>query len=111
MTGVLFPPIADRRDVAGEVDLLTQPDLGRYGEQVPLDLAPVYLLAQDRVGELPIPGDLPTLDEGNHLSYAVQWFVFATVVAVGYPILLRRTAHDRREAFARLRNDMPAVSA
>jgi surfeit locus 1 family protein len=107
VTGVLFPPFADRRGVTGEVDLLTQPDIARYQEQVPIDLAPVYLLAQDRTGDLPVPGELPTLDEGNHLSYAVQWFVFATVVAVGYPLLLRRTARDRQRAFDDLRRDTP----
>ena len=37
-----------------------------------------------------------TLDEGPHFSYAVQWFLFATVGVVGYPILLRRELHGRR---------------
>jgi surfeit locus 1 family protein len=36
----------------------------------------------------------PDLDEGPHLSYAVQWFLFAAVVAVGYPVLLRRRARQ-----------------
>jgi surfeit locus 1 family protein len=36
----------------------------------------------------------PDLDEGPHLSYAVQWFLFAAVVAVGYPLLLRRRARQ-----------------
>ena len=45
-------------------------------------------------GELPVAGRVPTFDEGNHLSYAVQWFLFATTVVVGYPILLRRTAEE-----------------
>jgi cytochrome oxidase assembly protein ShyY1 len=36
----------------------------------------------------------PDLDEGPHLSYAVQWFLFAGVVAVGYPVLLRRRARQ-----------------
>lgn len=34
----------------------------------------------------------PSLGEGPHLSYAVQWFLFAGVGAVGYPILLRKRA-------------------
>jgi cytochrome oxidase assembly protein ShyY1 len=36
----------------------------------------------------------PDLGEGPHLSYAVQWFLFAAVVAVGYPLLLRRRARQ-----------------
>jgi cytochrome oxidase assembly protein ShyY1 len=38
----------------------------------------------------PIP--LPELGDGPHLSYAVQWFLFAAVAAVGYVLLLRREA-------------------
>jgi cytochrome oxidase assembly protein ShyY1 len=41
---------------------------------------------------------LPELTEGNHGSYAVQWFSFALIALVGYPILLRRQA---------LRDDSP----
>jgi surfeit locus 1 family protein len=39
---------------------------------------------------LPVVLPEPELDEGPHLSYAVQWFVFATIAAVGYPLVLRR---------------------
>jgi cytochrome oxidase assembly protein ShyY1 len=38
----------------------------------------------------PVP--LPALDEGPHLSYAVQWFLFSAVGAVGYMLVLRREA-------------------
>lgn len=30
----------------------------------------------------------------NHFSYAMQWFLFTVVVAVGYPVLLWRRHHD-----------------
>lgn len=40
----------------------------------------------------PVP--IPDLDEGPHLSYAVQWFLFAGVAVVAYPLLLRRQARD-----------------
>jgi len=65
-------------------------------------------LRDDRPGTLPIviqatasrPGDdlglaaisLPTLDDGPHLGYAVQWFLFSAVALVGYPFALRRAA-------------------
>ena len=69
-------------------------------------LPPVARTAADRLGaDLPVvvqatspEGALTPLprpdtdDEGPHLAYAVQWFVFATIGAVGYPILLRRRA-------------------
>ena len=38
---------------------------------------------------------LPDLDQGPHRSYAVQWFVFATIGTVGYPLVLRRVARER----------------
>jgi cytochrome oxidase assembly protein ShyY1 len=41
---------------------------------------------------------LPTLDDGPHLSYAVQWFLFSTIAVVGYPFALRRAAGQRENA-------------
>lgn len=38
---------------------------------------------------------LPELTSGPHRSYAVQWFIFATIVAVVYVLILRRVARDR----------------
>jgi surfeit locus 1 family protein len=58
------------------------------------DLLP--LIVQANAAEPPLtPVPPPDLDdEGPHLSYAVQWFLFAGVAAVGYPILLHRRAGD-----------------
>ena len=44
---------------------------------------------------LPVPAPLPPEDEGPHLSYAIQWFAFATIALVGAVIVLRR---GRRQA-------------
>jgi surfeit locus 1 family protein len=96
VTGVLFPPQPSPSGGRDRVEFLRQVDLDRLGRQVSIDLAPVYVLAQDEPSQaLPRPAELPTLDEGNHLSYAVQWFLFAGVVAVGYPLLIRRRIRDR----------------
>jgi surfeit locus 1 family protein len=77
--------------VAG-VAYATRPNvLSRLGLQavekaLPYPVAPMYLvelgdstMAQDRVARLTIP----PLDEGPHLSYAIQWFGFALVALVG----------------------------
>lgn len=40
----------------------------------------------------PVPA--PELDAGPHRSYAFQWFTFATIVAVTYPLILRRRARS-----------------
>lgn len=41
----------------------------------------------------PVPR--PELDEGPHLSYAVQWFIFSAIGVVGYPLVLRRVVARR----------------
>ncbi len=42
---------------------------------------------------LPVPP--PELSEGPHLGYAVQWFIFAAIAVIGYPLVLRRVAARR----------------
>ena len=56
------------------------------------DLFPLYVqqLGPEPAGDYPVLLDPPARDEGPHLSYAMQWFLFAGVVLVGYPILLRK---------------------
>lgn len=39
----------------------------------------------------------PKLDEGPHLSYAFQWFGFATIALVGAAIVAARSSHHRNE--------------
>lgn len=99
VTGMLFPPQPSPSTGSERIEFLRQVDLDRLGRQVSVDLAPVYLLDQEQGGQdLPRVAALPALDEGPHLSYAWQWFLFAGVVAVGYPLLLRRRIRDRRSA-------------
>lgn len=105
VSGILFPPDEDSRfgprTGEGQVDYVGSVDLERIQQQVSSDLEPVYLLAQQQQPEqpaaLPIPAAAPELDDGPHLSYAVQWFLFAGVVIVGYPLLVRRTARERAQ--------------
>jgi cytochrome oxidase assembly protein ShyY1 len=42
----------------------------------------------------PVPVPLPELDEGPHLSYAGQWFIFSVLIVVFYPLILRRRARE-----------------
>ena len=74
-------------------------DLARIEQQDAADLLPVYvqLLGQDpqQPGGVPAMAALPVPSEGPHRGYAVQWFLFAAVVIVGYPTLLWRTARDQ----------------
>ena len=40
--------------------------------------------------------DLPPLSDGPHLSYAIQWFAFATIAVVGGAALAGRHREDQR---------------
>lgn len=42
----------------------------------------------------PEPLPKPVLDEGPHLSYALQWCVFALGALVGFVVIVRRTAQE-----------------
>lgn len=43
----------------------------------------------------------PSLDEGPHLSYALQWFSFTLIAVVGLVVFIRADLRDRRKARAR----------
>jgi surfeit locus 1 family protein len=79
----------------GTLERISRVDLARLDSQIDGPLFPMWVQltgSQPAAGDLPRPRPLPQLDDGPHLSYAVQWFLFAGVVVVGYPLLLRRTA-------------------
>jgi cytochrome oxidase assembly protein ShyY1 len=63
-------------------------------------LLPVYVNLQTQApaqGVLPQALPAPVLDEGPHLNYAGQWFIFATLTCIVYPLLLRRTARNKEQ--------------
>lgn len=70
----------------------TSVDVDDLADVLGRDLLPLYLqqLAPEPPGDYPVLLDPPARDEGPHLSYAIQWFLFTGVVLVGYPILLRK---------------------
>jgi surfeit locus 1 family protein len=85
VTGLVIPAPRDRGDV----------NPAALRDSLPYQLLDAVLLLDDTAA--PHPRGLrrwppPTLDNGPHLSYAIQWFSFATIVVVGVVVLLRRTA-------------------
>jgi cytochrome oxidase assembly protein ShyY1 len=66
------------------------------------DVYPLHLIAETTTpataGNYPAPVDPPDLGEGPHLSYAFQWFAFATVGVVGWVVLLARRARKPEPA-------------
>lgn len=108
VTGLIFP--SQQRGTFGATDpdgedlgVLARADLDRYEAQLDYDLLPAYVqretstppeaAAAEGAQEL-VPLEGPDLDEGPHLGYAVQWFIFTTIAAGGYVLLLRRVAKD-----------------
>ena len=101
--GTLFAP---QPGGAGEIEAgqdrvttMRSVDVDAIARDVPYDLVPWFLQLRSQIpsgGDLPVPAPLPELDDGPHLSYAFQWFAFATIAAVGYVILVRREVADRR---------------
>ena len=84
----------------GELDEVQRLDLDRLDAQFDGRLAPMYVdLIESSPAEadgFPEPVIAPDLSEGNHLSYAVQWFIFAIAVVVGWVLAVRRSAATRR---------------
>jgi surfeit locus 1 family protein len=73
-------------------------DLEAMRARLPYPVAPVYLVAQVDTGDAhtvrgrvyPFRAELPPMDEGPHLMYAVQWFgIAAAVLAFGVVFILR----------------------
>jgi surfeit locus 1 family protein len=61
--------------------------------QLPYELLPVYIHSSPdaAVNELPYRSQQePELTEGSHLGYAFQWFTFAAILGIGYPIYVRK---------------------
>ena len=70
-------------------------DIDAIGQTLAYELIPVVL--QLVPGEVYDPASLPnpiepdiSLDEGNHFSYALQWFGFAITAAIAYIAVARR---------------------
>jgi surfeit locus 1 family protein len=103
VVGVLFP--SERKGAfgpsippGGRVTQVPRVDVARITGQLIGPAYPLYLRLESQTppqaGELPVPPGLPALDEGSHLSYAVQWFIFATIAVLTYGALARRASRQ-----------------
>jgi len=94
VTGLALPPDQVSYPLVDpSPTLVTRIDLGRG--DLPYALLPVYVLLQGQQPAQATPETVapPRFDDGPHLSYAIQWFSFATIAVVGCVVLLVR---DRR---------------
>jgi surfeit locus 1 family protein len=95
--------VASPEDAAeGELRVLARVDVARLDAQVDEDLLPLYveLRTQDPAQSdgLPVPVPTPELSDGPHLGYAGQWFIFALLTVIVYPLLVRRVARNKAAA-------------
>ncbi|NNJ10236.1 SURF1 family protein [Chloroflexales bacterium ZM16-3] len=74
------------------IDAWLRVDIGKMQAQIDAPLLPVYIeqLPSAAGPRLPLPADPRKLDEGPHLSYALQWFAFSVILAVVYAGLMRQ---------------------
>jgi surfeit locus 1 family protein len=76
----------------------TRLEAAELGAAFPFPIAPYYIVALDTLVEYrrahaipsvtPVRLELPAMDDGPHLSYAIQWFTFAVVALVGVGTLI-----------------------
>jgi cytochrome oxidase assembly protein ShyY1 len=94
--------LTDTSDAGAAVTEVRRIDLGQLSAQLPGEVAPVYLDLIDANPPIgpddPAPVPPPTLDEGPHLSYAAQWFIFAACVLVGWVLAVRRSIRSGQRA-------------
>lgn len=82
----------------GRISEFFRLDIERIDEQTEGDVLPIALYAQaSEPAEDPALewAAGPTLTEGSHLSYAIQWLIFACAVVVGWTLAARRTVKSR----------------
>lgn len=106
VSGMLLPTelrglFGQKEPPTGHITTVVRVDVGRIGQQLPYALlAPVYMLesAQQpaQTSGLPvIEPYTPDLSNGPHLSYAIQWFMFAAGALIAIVVIAMRTARKR----------------
>ena len=85
-------PAIGREEPDGILTSVARIDIERLARQFDLELKQYWLqlVQPDDPVSIPIAAELPELDEGSHLSYAVQWFSFAVIAIGGYMAMVRK---------------------
>lgn len=91
----VYAPDAGVTNVAREPRLVRRLSRSDLSPRMHYPLAPYYLVAtgDSADGAHPARRELPALDEGPHLSYALQWFSFAAIALGGAGLMY---FHERR---------------
>jgi cytochrome oxidase assembly protein ShyY1 len=93
VTGYWVP---DERAVPVLPDLPAGMIAGVSSEVLPTGATvPGFVHAQEPREQNMLAIPMPTINEGQNLSYALQWLAFACVASVGWWVMLRREARDQ----------------
>ena len=76
------------------LDIWFRVDIPRIQQQVDYPLLPIFVAqAPGSITEVPpIPQEIPQLNEGSHLGYAIQWFSFAVILIGTYTAFMWQQA-------------------
>jgi surfeit locus 1 family protein len=81
-------------------NVITRLGYAAVRKALPYPVAPIYVVTlgdstagPDRLARLAPP----SLDEGPHLNYAIQWFAFALIALVGAGVVIRQRGEARTE--------------
>ena len=79
-------------------------DIHLISERLGVDTPPLFVQLRNELPapteQWPAPVSLPELNEGTHLSYAVQWFFFALTALVAWVVVVRRKMREVTETSA-----------
>jgi surfeit locus 1 family protein len=100
LNGATAPPQGQREWYTLNIPLIQQ--------QMPYELLPVFIMQLPDAGltasqafeQYPYRTEPIALDEGSHFSYAIQWFMFAAILGIGY-IQWVRWQEERTSRLAR----------
>jgi cytochrome oxidase assembly protein ShyY1 len=86
----------------GRLDSLARLDLERLAAQVEVPVEPVWVLAEatdpPQAGSVVQPVEAEVPSPAQNFSYMVQWWIFATIAALGYLLVLYKVARMKATA-------------
>jgi cytochrome oxidase assembly protein ShyY1 len=107
--------LASRDPTTGILSTMARVDIPRIQQQVSYPIAPAYLEMASSTpaptASLPALVPLPTLDDGPHLSYAIQWLIFSACAVIGWFLVVRKSARARAQRAAKEERETAPVNA
>jgi surfeit locus 1 family protein len=102
---------------AAHLDAWNYINISQVQKQMPYPILSLYIQEAPSADWSGMPVrqmSLPQITEGPHMGYAIQWFLFAAVLAGGYPVFVKRQlgrkAQHNEKRGDKLENPMQAAS-